>query len=437
MVSRFGAVAERLRSSLFLVPMAAVVVAVGGGLATVTVDRGLADGGTDLPFVLASTVDSARALLGTIAGATISFAGIAFSVTLLVLQLASSQFAPRVVHTLFRDPFNKRVMGLVVGTFTYCVIVLRSVRGPLEEGGDPVIPNLSVAIAVVLGISAILAVVGFIDHNAHAMDVSEVLERVKREAVRSATRSWQESGGQRPVEPEVEVPPPDSGRCVRFERSGWVQLIDTQALLRAAPEGATVVLHTSAGRYAIEGSLLCRVVGHGSRDTAEADDDMRGAVVVGTTRTMQQDVGYGLRQLVDVALRALSPGVNDPTTAQDAIFHATAVLAELLRRTPPGTQQDEAGRALLVPEAPGHIDLVRLTFEEVRRAAADAPSVCIYLLEGLRLLIESTGDDLSPSARDEILRQADLVVAGCARAEPLPDDLAAVRSAHWSRFGRR
>ena len=99
----------------------------------------------ELPLGLTSTVDSARAVLSTIAGATITFAGIAFSVSLLIIQLASSQYSPRVVHTLFRDPFNRRVMGLVVGTFTYCVIVLRSVRSPLEQGGQPIIPNLSVA----------------------------------------------------------------------------------------------------------------------------------------------------------------------------------------------------------------------------------------------------------------------------------------------------
>ena len=156
--------------------MLGVVFAIAAGFIGLAVDRRL-DQDRELPLGLTSTVDSARAVLSTIAGATITFAGIAFSVSLLIIQLASSQYSPRVVHTLFRDPFNRRVMGLVVGTFTYCVIVLRSVRSPFEQGGEPVIPNLSVAVAVVLGIATILAIVAFINHSAHSMDVSEILER--------------------------------------------------------------------------------------------------------------------------------------------------------------------------------------------------------------------------------------------------------------------
>ena len=222
---------------------------------------------------------------------------------------------------------------------------------------------------------------------------------------------------------------------MRFDRSGWVQLIDTDALLGCAPDGATIVLHTYPGRYAIEGSALCTV----SRlDGAEVDTNdvaIRSTVAVGATRTMQQDVSYGLRQFADVALRALSPGVNDPTTAQDAIFHATGVLAELLRRPPGGPLRDDRGTTLLLPEAPDHVELIRLTFDETRRAAASQPTVCVYLLEALRLLAESTGPALSSEARDEINTQARLVVEGCERDPPVPHDLATVRDVYERRFG--
>ncbi len=432
---RLHSLIERLRASLFLVPMAAVVLAIGAGLGSVFIDSRLDKNGPDLPLALASTVESARALLGTIAAATITFAGIAFSVSLLVIQLASSQYSPRVVHTLFRDPFNRRVMGLVVGTFTYCIMVLRSVRSPLEEGGAPVVPNLSVSVAVVLGIAAILGVIAFINHNAHAMDVSEILERVKRDAMTQVRAEWA------PID-DTEPPPPgpapdvtEGGRCVRFDRSGWIQMIDSDSLMRCAPDGATIVVHTFAGRYAIEGSRFCTIASVDADAMDPTDDDIRAAMALGDTRTMQQDVSYGLRQLVDVALRALSPGVNDPTTAQDAIFHAAAVLAELLRRRPPGTVRDDCGRTLVFAEAPDHLRLIRLTFEEVRRAAAGLPTVCLYLLEALSLLIDSVGSDLADAARDEIADQARLVVAGSERSDLVAADLAAVRSAYRTRFG--
>ena len=187
---RLSSLVERLRSSLFFVPMLAVIAAAVLGVASLAVDRHVDTTLADLPLGFTSTVESARTLLGVIAGATISFAGIAFSVSLLIIQLASSQYSPRVVHTLFRDPFNKRVMALVVGTFTYCVVVLRSVRSALEQGGEPVIPNISVAIAVVLGIATILAIVAFINHSAHAMDVSEILERIRRETTDQIRAEW-------------------------------------------------------------------------------------------------------------------------------------------------------------------------------------------------------------------------------------------------------
>ncbi len=109
-----------------------------------------------------------RAVLGVIASATIAFAGVAFSVSLLLISMSSSQYSPRVVHGPFRDPFNKRVMGVVIGTFTYCLVVLRAVRSPLEDGGTAVVPSLSIAVAVLLGVATLLTIVGFISHAAHS-----------------------------------------------------------------------------------------------------------------------------------------------------------------------------------------------------------------------------------------------------------------------------
>ena len=125
---RFLALADRVRASLFVLPTVCVLAAAGLALGSIHLDRRLGDESARLPLGFSSTVDSARAVLSTVAGATITVAGIAFSIALLVIQLASSQYSPRVVHGLFRDPFNKRVMGVVVGTFAYCLVVLRAVR---------------------------------------------------------------------------------------------------------------------------------------------------------------------------------------------------------------------------------------------------------------------------------------------------------------------
>lgn len=257
-------------------------------------DDRLGERATDLPLVLTSTVESARSVLSVIAQATVTVAGIAFSVSLLVIQQAASQYSPRVVHTLFRDPFNRRVVGLVLGTFTYCLMVLRAVRGPGEDGGDVVIPNLSVALAVVLGISAILAIVAFIDHNAHAMEVSQILGRVSRQTVRQVDEVRGGGDGELREHPEVPELPEARGRSVALPVSGWIQQVDHRALARLAPPGGIVRMDVAVGRYAIEGTSLCTVWPDVVSDE-EAATCAASAVQVGEVRTMQEDLGYGVR----------------------------------------------------------------------------------------------------------------------------------------------
>lgn len=421
---------ERAQSSLFVVPMFAVVFAIALASAAIEVDSRVDTGTAELPFVFTSTVESARALLVAVAGATITFASIAFSVSLLIIQQASSQFSPRVVHTLFRDPFNKRVMALVVGTFTYCLIVLRSVRSALEKGGDPVIPNLSIAIAVALGIITILAIVAFINHSAHAMDISNILHDVEQEAVAQIQREWPlaEASSGLPAAP---THPESTAYTARFSRSGWVQQIDVDKLASCVPDGETMWVQTFPGRYAIRGTAICELSAV-PEDAEAIERSCRAAVAIGETRTMQQDVSFGLRQLTDVSLKALSPGINDPTTAQDAIFHTASVLGELLRREPPATAADHAQVVLL--QQPTHDDLIRLAFDEVRQAAAGLPVVCVYLLEALHLLVDTTSEQAS-DLRNALHRQARLVVEGCAASDILPTDVAEVEAAYVKRFG--
>ena len=386
----------------------------------------------NVPARLTATVDSARSVLAVVAGATMTFAGIAFSVSLLLISLASSQYSPRVVHGLFRDPFNKRVMGIVIGTFTYCLVVLRAVREPLEDSAGAVVPSVSILLAAVLGVVSVLSIIAFISHSAHLMDVSKILHRVTDEALVQVRTTWTESQTADP-ESEIEAPQGD-GFTVTFDRHGWVQQIDQDALLASLEPESCMQLETVAGRYAIPNMPLCRIW----PDPADEDRAVRSAtaaVAVGETRTMQQDITYGVRQLVDVALKALSPGVNDPTTAQDALFHLGAVVRELLVRHPPARQQTASdGRVLLLPQAITHEDVIELAFDEVRVASARQPTVQVYLLEILHLLMVS----LEASDRAEVIaalrRQAELVVE-ISELQELPEhDRKLVRVAHRNRF---
>ncbi len=428
MLSRLRAQSDRLRSSLFFVPMLCVIVGAIVGEAMLWVDELV----TGINPRLTATVDSARTVLTTVAGATLTFAGIAFSVSLLLISLASSQYSPRVIHGMFRDPFNKRVMGLVIGTFTYCLVVLRAVRAALEGAGDAIVPSVSILLAVVLGIGSILAIIAFINHAAHSMDVSNILRRVTEEVLSQASAAW--------PEPDPDSAAgfdqgrweslPDGASAVRFSEYGWVQNVDYDRLLDVMPTGASLRLETFAGRYAVQNTPICHIFPPPD-DMADLADAVRSAVMVGKSRTLQQDVAYGVRQLADVALKAMSPGINDPTTAHEAISHLGAVLADLLRRQPPaGRLAGKEGEVILIPHATTHEELVGLAFDEVRIASAEQPTVLIYLLEVLHQVEKSLAELDRPHAVQALRGQAELIRALNETADVQEPDRERVREAY-------
>jgi uncharacterized membrane protein len=429
-------------SSLFVVPMLWVLGAIGASQVTLRIDDAIDRDFTDLPLGMASTVESARSVLSTVAGATITVAGIAFSIALLVLQQSSSQYSPRVVQGLFRDPFNKRVVGLEVGTFTFCLVVLRSVRTSLEGGGDPVVPNVSVAVAVLLGIASILGIVAFINHNAHTMEVSQILATVTDQTVEALDATWPEPGQEaRTGSAEVASPSglldaaPPTAHVVRSATSGWVRYVDHGAVAAALRAGTRARLELTPGEFAVRGRPLCTVW---PRPTEPDDFDrvVERAVRRGSTRTMAQDPSYGIRQLADVALRALSPGINDPTTAEDAIRHLTAVLAEAYDRVPPPRVcVGEDGGSLEMPSMPGYVELTELAFAEIRRIVSDHPRIAGVLVESQGELHALAGERELDEVARHLRAQARLTLDACHRASWLPEDLVALDVAHARAFG--
>ena len=428
MLSRLRAQSDRLRSSLFFVPMLCVVAGAILGEAMLGVDALV----TGISPRLTATVDSARTVLTTVAGATLAFAGVAFSVSLLLISLASSQYSPRVIHGMFRDPFNKRVMGLVIGTFTYCLVVLRAVRAALEGAGDAIVPSVSILLAVVLGIGSILAIIAFINHAAHSMDVSNILRRVTDEVLSQAGAAWPEPDPDSPsgLDQGRSESLPDGASPVPFTEYGWVQNVDYERLLAVLPPGASLRLETFAGHYAIQNAPICRIFPPPD-NMADLSDAVRAAVMVGKSRTLQQDVAYGVRQLADVALKAMSPGINDPTTAHEAISHLGSVLADLLRRQPPaGRLVGEEGEVILIPHATTHAELVGLAFDEVRIASADQPTVLIYLLDVLHQVEQSLAELDRHRAVHALHGQADLIRALNEKADVQEPDRERVRAAY-------
>ncbi|GHJ50226.1 hypothetical protein Cs7R123_75680 [Catellatospora sp. TT07R-123] len=377
--------------------------------------------------------DVAITLLGIIAGAMITTAGVVFSLLVVSLQLASGQFSPRVLRGFWRDRRGQVLVGLLLSTFAFCVLALARV-----DTADAAAPTLTVGFALLLTIASVLAIVVYLDRISRQQYVGRIMERVAHETTcLIAELPYGPHIGARvgePVEPP-DPPAPGPGLTIAATRDGWVQQLSKRALVAAAPPGSVVRLETRVGAYLVAGTPMVTIWPEPA-DPATTSRLVCEAVIVGVARTMQQDIDFGLRQLSDIGLRALSPAVNDPTTAIEVILRLASVMRRLvLAETPARAVRDPQDRILLTPYELGHADYVEHAFHQLRAFAAPHPSVVVPLLRTMRMLRTAcTAPELGPLTPDRsatvaaLDEQLALTVAGARRAGLLPQELAVVEA---------
>lgn len=429
---RLRRLTEQFRQSLFYLPALFVGASIASALIFVRVDRATADG--TLPDVFSTTVDNARSILSTVAGGTITAASIVFSLTLVAVQLASSQFSPRVVRGFLGDRLQQIVMGVVVGTFSYCLLVLRVVQATGEgDETDPFLPRLSVIVGVLLGVASLLAVLASIDHTAKSLRVGSLLDRIADETVDVIERRHLDdrslhfdSPDARPIDPaeratadHLEVPtPPSSAVVVRSDRTGWVTQMSTGGLLDALPDGGTLLLDASVGAYVIEGERL-GVAWPGVESSAL--DGIRNAIDINDARTLQQDVAFGILQLNDVAMRALSPGVNDPNTAIESVHRVGRVLAALFEAGPMRDRVSDGGRTVVRSWSPDVSDYVEAAVGPIRRYGAGDVTVLEAIVRMLVVVRDvASAEREVPVDLSAVERQFDLIEA---QADEIPTEV--------------
>jgi uncharacterized membrane protein len=379
--------AFRLRNSLWFIPGLWVV---GAGLLAFVmtwIDSVTPDFERSLPLVFGGGPDGARSVLSSIAGSTITVAGVTFSITIVALQLASSQFSPRVLRDFMRDRVSQSVLGSFIGAFFYALLVLRSIRSA-DETGPEFVPSLAVTMAIVLAVVAVVMLIYFIHHISTRIQVSSIVA-----GIASATERAFEASGEGATDPDepdrvagYDLPNAEPHQ-VPAAGSGYLQLVDRDGLVDLA-HGLDLVLRleVTPGEWVQRGAPVISAwpAGSGSEQQTRR---LNACLTLGPERSLDQDPAFGLRQLVDVAVKSLSPGINDPTTAGDCISRVTQVLVAAGRAGPPRTRHaDDEGRLRLVERARGFADLVSLGFDEIRHHGARIPEVAIALGEALRTL---------------------------------------------------
>ncbi len=407
---------ENVNSSLWFVPtvlaalallLASVLVEVDVALLSNAQARGV------LPWLFSGTADAARSVLSTIAGSLITVISIAFSLIIIALQQASAQFTPRVLRSFTADRGNQIVLGMYIATFLYALLVLRAVRSASQDLSQvSFVPALSVTVAIVLAIICLGLLIYFIHHTSQSLQVSVILERVRTDLNAQIDARYPD----RAPDGIVDQPPlsvlvaalAETGACHRIhsERTGFIRTIDEDAIRAAPLDGVrSLWIQRQVGEFVTTGGILAEY----RADTpphAPPDGQLarcvRDAFIVDDRRSINQDPLFGVRQLVDIALKGLSPGINDPTTADYALYHLGDALGRLADRAiPPVGESAAGGAAHLFFTRPTWDDFVDAAFDQVRRAATGQVQVLQTLLD----VLADLAVHVPPGSRGEAIRR--------------------------------
>ncbi len=377
-VVSLGRIRDRVRSTFWLIPASCAVGAIGLAIGLVAADRLVGD--TEALYLFPGPPEGARSFLGAIIGAMISFTGLVFSITVVVLVLTSDQFSPRVLRGFLRDLTIQWALGVFVATFVYAMTVHRTVLGTDDE--DAFVPRIAITVAFLLVLLSVALFIHYINHIAHVIRVSSIITGIGGETRELLERRLPADAPPEPPEPDLSAP------ClvVTAPRPGVVVSVNERRIAdRACREGLVVVLVPRVGDFVPSGAPLCTIYGGGPADWAAAD------IALDDERTMEQDIAFGLRQLVDIAERALSPSVNDPTTACQALDVMHDLLRRIVtRRLPTGRHTDVEGRVGLVIPQYSAADYLDVALAEVWHYGADAaqvPERLAALLRDLRSVV--------------------------------------------------
>ena len=398
---------ERLRASYSFIPSLMAAGAVALSVVTGRVDT-YGDGAwvRRLPLLYTGTVDGARSLLSAVAGSMIGLAGVVFSIVIVALTLASNQFGPRLLRSFMRDAGNQVVLGTFIAAFVYCVLVLRQVRddGP---GFAPFVPQVGVLTAVGLSVAGLGVLIYFIHHAAASIQTSHIISSVTDELLAEIDDSYPPAppggaadgdgsgDGVAPVASHDLFPPnfDAESRSVHAGEPGYVQRIEAGELLDLAEAHDLVVrVDLRPGKFAQSDDAVLRAWPAG-RVTDAVRADLRRTFTVGRERSLSQDPEFAVDQLVEVAVRALSPGFNDPFTAMQCLDHLGEGVSRLAGRPmPPPHQADAAGRVRVVCAALRFEGVVDAAFNQIRQYGRDSMAVMLRLLEVLARVARRTTD---------------------------------------------
>jgi uncharacterized membrane protein len=412
-VRRF-ALRESIRNGLWFIPAMMVLAVCIIGRAIAQVDEHV----VTIPGAFRGDASSAQTLLATIAASTLTMTTLVVSITIVALQLASQQFSPRVMRTFFRDTGTKVALGVFLSTTVYALLVLRIVI-PQDQDQAEYVPAISVTVGFVLMLCSLGAFLYYLNHVAHSIRAVHIMESVAAETRRAIRDRHSPADHLAPGEwPDR---PPDAVLTAEQPPGAIVGIDKDDLVLLAQRQRVTVEILVHVGDYVPSGIALARVWSDDGGVPLTAPGDITRHIGLGRERTMRQDVAFGFRQLVDMAEKALSPAVNDPTTASQAIDRIHDLLRRIaLAPDPCPLYRDGDGTARVLIPVHDWPEIVHLAFDEIRRYGTDSLQVhrlLRHLLDDLTEIVADQPERLAP-----LVEQRDLLDRAAERAFADPED---------------
>jgi len=414
MKTKLGKVWEALHNSFWFVPSLMVIGAIAIAYFMLSLDHEDKEWLQGLPLTYSRGPEGAREVLSTVAGSMVSVATTAFSIVIVALQLASGQFGPRLLGNFMRDTGNQIVLGTFISTFVYCLLILRTVN---SGDNDEFVPHISVTFSLVLAIFSIAVLIYFLHHVATSIQAQHVISQVGTELNDTIERLFPKKIGRSSAKDRQEIKDTDvpddlddEARPIKSEKSGYIQAIDDEELIEiAAKFDAIVRLNYRPGDFVVKGSDLASVW-HGQQMNKQLVKKLKGIFIIGNQRTPGQDVEFSINQLVEIAVRALSTGVNDPFTAIRCIDQLSAALCHFVQKEIPSRYRyDENKKLRAIAEPTTFTSVVDAAFNQIRQAGQTDVAVTIRLLEAIARIAQYT---TTKEQRAVLLRHAQMIERG-------------------------
>ncbi|MBD1996252.1 DUF2254 domain-containing protein [Leptolyngbya sp. FACHB-541] len=422
---------DALHSSYWFLPSIMVVAAIALAFGMLVVDRTTPKSLESLSWIYSGGPDGARALLSAVAGSMITVTATAFSITIVALQLAASNFGPRLLRNFMQDTGNQIVLGTFLGTFVYCLLILRTVRG---EDYTFFVPHLSVTVGVILAIASVGTLIYFIHHASTIIQASHVITGVSADLDDAIARLFPEEIGtaklkQRQVS-EIPANFKAKAQPIAANKTGYLQVIDDQKLMKiACKHNLLVWIKTRPGKFIAKGDKFVMVY-PGDKINQKLIEQITDVFIIGKERNEQQDVEFPIDQLVEIALRAISPAVNDPFTAIRCIDRLGAGLAQLAQRDFPSPYRyDDQSNLRVIAERVTFEELVSSAFNQIRRYAQSDAAVTIRLLNAIALIATHTQNHKYQAA---LQGQAEMIQQGACKKLSEQQDQEDVKRHYYS-----